>query len=75
MPGIIRSFISPAIKIITVIAGVVVFIMFLYGAVSKDQLDTVVAAMVTIILANLGVNEFKFALARYRLEKKIREVK
>ena len=75
MPGIIRSFISPAIKIITVIAGVVVFIMFLYGAVSKDQLDTVVAAMITIILANLGVNEFKFALARYRLEKKIREVK
>ena len=75
MPGIIRSFISPVIKIITVIAGVVVFIMFLYGAVSKDQLDTVVAAMVTIILANLGVNEFKFALARYRLEKKIREVK
>jgi hypothetical protein len=72
MPGIIRSFISPTIKIITVIAGVVVFIMFIYGAVTKDQLDTVVAAMVTIILANLGVNEFKFALAKYKLEKGLR---
>jgi hypothetical protein len=75
MPGVIRSFISPTIKIITVLAGIVVFIMFLYGATTKDQLDTVVAAMVTIILANLGVNEFKFALAKYKLEKKLREVK
>jgi O-antigen ligase len=75
MPGIIRSFISPTIKIITVIASVVIFIMFIYGVVTKDQLDTVVAAMVTIILANLGVNEFKFALAKYKLEKGLREVR